>query len=153
MAVSLPALCWALTCAIITAVLSHQSNSNCIPHDRVLPADQPGYFNHGFATGKSETFSDFYLDLLHLQSVFQANCIIHFTPDQLHCDSSVSHCSHQASWCYTYTKLPVVVHPIWLNIKPKLRSRTRSKFGKAPVAYYSNSTDIFNIPLTVSAHC
>ena len=148
MAVSLQALFWALTFAIITAVLNHQNNYNCIPHDRALPTDQPGYFNHGFATGKSEILSDFHLDLLHLQPVFQANCIIHFTPDQLHCDSSASHCSHQASWCYT--KLPVVVHPIWLNIKLKLRSRTHSKFGKAPAAYYSNSTAIFNIPLTVS---
>ena len=48
-----------------------------------------------------------------------------------------------------YTKLSVGVHQIWLNIKPIYGSHRRSKFGKAQVNYYPNSTATFNINLNV----
>ena len=47
------------------------------------------------------------------------------------------------------TKLYVGVHQIWLNIKPIYGSHRRSKFGKAQVNYYPNSTATFNINLNV----
>ena len=119
MAAWLQAFCLALNFVTNIAAYDPQSGVNSSTHDRIVAAE------------KSKIWSVFPSKILQLQPVCKASSIIQCTPDRLHYQHPASHCQHPAH----YTKLPVGVHPIWLNIKLTHGSHRSSKFGKARVNY------------------
>ena len=153
MATCLHALCLALPLLINFAVHSPLCSVNFIPDERLVVADQNGCFPDGFAAEKDGLCRVFPSEFPQLLPVFKGSCIMQSTPGRFHCHDHATLCPLLHSMDYTklHVHVPACVHPIWLTIKLSIGYHSsRSKFGKASINYYPNSTATFNLPLAMS---